>query len=91
MQFRERLSGAWPSVAAPTPLWLLVVASEEWSFPGVIAAVLAAALYFGSFAYLVKIQFARRQQYSDVASSFVLAEVLGFMSLAAVMMVLWLR
>ena len=91
MPVRERLRGIWPSVAVPTALWLLVVASEEWGLPGAIATVLAVALFFGSFTYLVKTQFARRQQYSDVAHSFFLAELLGFAILAAVMTLLWLR
>jgi hypothetical protein len=82
------LKGTLPSVATPTALWLLVVATEELRLPSVVFAVTALVIFFGSFAHLIRIQFARRQRNSDVAGSFVLAELLGLVVVGSIMLAL---
>lgn len=79
---RGLLKGAWPTVITPTLLWLIAVATEEWRIPSAVALTVAVILFFGSFGYLVRIQFSRRKNVKDVSMSWLCAEILGFMLLA---------
>ncbi len=90
MQIRELLKGAMPAVMTPTAILLVVVASEKLQISGPVQVTLIASIFFGSFAYLVKTQFARRRWNRDVANSFLLAEALGLLVLAFVLFLMWL-
>lgn len=73
----------------PTALWLLAVASDEAVVSPLLAMLLGPVLFFGSFGYLLRTQFARRRRFSDVSASWLLAEFLGLLLVAGVLLVLW--
>ena len=90
-RLRESLNGAWPSVITPTAILLFSALGETAGIPNFVVTVVALALFFGSFGLLVKTQFARRQRNADVFVSFVLAELLGLVLLALVLLLAFRR
>lgn len=89
MKLPQSLKGTLPVVASPTALWLISVGTEELKLPSLLSLLVAVAIFFGSFLYLVKVQFARRQRNSDIAASFFLAELLGLILVSSVLLALW--
>ena len=81
--------GTLPTIASPTVLLLLVMATEELNIPKSIATVLGLAIFFGPSFYLIRVQFARRNSNADVGTSWLLAECIGLLLLVLILLILW--
>jgi hypothetical protein len=89
VNLRESLRGTWLAILTPLATLLAVVAGEELAIPAVAQWAFILCVMFGGFGLLIRTQFARRRRNLDVLFSFALAEGLGMLLLAAVLLVMY--
>ena len=85
----EILRGGQWIILAPLLALAITTVLEAAAIPALIGHLLILVLWFGSFGYLVKVQYGRRTRIRDVVLAFMLSTILSLLLLSVVVLLLF--
>lgn len=86
--WRDSMRGGVINILSPSVCLLVTAIGEKLGLSAVFSSVIILVVWFGSFFYLIRIQFARRQRNADIFRAFWQTTILGIalmMALVAAM------